>query len=46
LATYVSALTDQWAALADIANLMQVADFSELNSGFAPEEIKMEQPVQ
>ena len=36
LATYIGALGDQWTAVADIANLMQVSDLSELNSDSAP----------
>ncbi len=36
LATYIAALNDQWAAVADIANLMQAEDLNELNSGLHP----------
>jgi outer membrane protein, heavy metal efflux system len=36
LAAYVAALGDQWTAVADIANLMQASDLSELNTGSAP----------
>ena len=36
LAAYVGALGDQWTAVADIANLMQVSDLSEMNSESVP----------
>jgi cobalt-zinc-cadmium efflux system outer membrane protein len=36
LATYIAALNDQWAAVADIANLMQAEDLNELTSGSRP----------
>jgi cobalt-zinc-cadmium efflux system outer membrane protein len=44
LATYIGALTNQWTAVADIANLMQAEDLSELNSGSLPRvEVQLDQ---
>ncbi len=34
--TYIMALNSQWTALADIANLMQVEDFSQINASAGP----------
>ena len=36
LATYIGALNEQWTAVAEIANLMQVDDLQELSAGSAP----------
>ena len=36
LATYITALNEQWTAVADIANLMQAEDLNELGTGFRP----------